>query len=710
MQPIEQSCLTSLDGSGLKKDEEALINGLKPISGLVANFNKRIREASEQGQDQSLKRLKQHLPSEWTTSIDIDIEHRKLEIVGLHLSTNRLSPGSTSQQPGISTIQCDSRIEPGNIDPATSEIFQCQTNYLTFQKKAHFSCYIVQTYFSPSGKHLFISGCDSLKDHSLVSWRQDADGNWLENSRSRVGAQQIIPQLNRSENTLLTCCSEDGKVKVSTLNSDGHWVESRVLEHSPLEDGYEPVMASFNPVQDKIMTYDQCAGSINVLRLDGSRWTLLDQPVKIRQCGPRALNFVPTNTFLMTHNVEKATIWHLNEQRNCIARVFVKACDRVISDCQLSWDESHALVLLDNRVFFLAHDAYGKWSQVGEVHHSEQPVEINQGVRGTNRICSASFNPSATFALTRDLARKTKISGYNANVDWVEKIEIPSCDNATFSTSGYKVLADFGGGSFKIWDCGSGNLNKPQILEHPGSDRAIFSRSEKQLLSYGNETNYACIWGDDREGNLIEKARACHQGGIIIAHFNLKEDSVLTVGHDCTVKIQGLDTDDEWLEQLEVKHQKPIDVAQFSRSGRLAFSVSQDSTAGIMGRDDKGKWTQQALTKPGPYLIKCAQFNKWENHFLIFGKDYKDHDKPGFVQLWSIGDDGKWAEREMIKLDHPVKVADFSPDGGHLIIHCKKNPGGVPKGDTVLLWKIPVSPPGQSLHNPTQGLSSHSAR
>ena len=63
-----------------------------------------------------------------------------------------------------------------------------------------------------------------------------------------------------------------------------------------------------------------------------------------------------------------------------------------------------------------------------------------------------------------------------AVVDWVEKIEIPSCDNASFSTSGYKVLADFGGGSFKIWDCGSGNLNKPQILEHPG----IYPTAEAQ--------------------------------------------------------------------------------------------------------------------------------------------------------------------------------------------------------------------------------------
>lgn len=44
MQPIAQSSLRSVDGSGLKKDEEALIKGLKPISGLVASYNKRVKK------------------------------------------------------------------------------------------------------------------------------------------------------------------------------------------------------------------------------------------------------------------------------------------------------------------------------------------------------------------------------------------------------------------------------------------------------------------------------------------------------------------------------------------------------------------------------------------------------------------------------------------------------------------------------------------
>lgn len=705
MQPTEQ-CYFSIGTTGnttgcsLKKEEEALINSLKPTSGLVANFNKRIREASSQEQFQSLKRLKQYLPAGWKTTTEFD--DRKLEIVGLNFSTGHLSPDAALQQSDTKMIPSDSRIGPGNVDRTKGDIFHCQANCLELKLKTSFNLNIQHIYFSFSGKNLFINGCDSLTDHSLVSWRQDANGNWSENSRIRVGAQKITPKLNRSENTLLTHGSRDGKVKVSTLNSVGRWVESLVLEHTPLVDGYQPVMASFSPVQDKIMTYDHRTGIINVLRMDGSRWTLLNQPTKIRQCGARALNFVPTNNFLMTYSAEKATIWRFNDQRNCIDHIFDKVCDSLISDCQLSWDEQHAFVLVDNRVFFLAHDAYGKWSQVGEIHHSEQPVEVDRGVRVSNRICSVSFNPSGRFALTRDLARKTKISGYGDNAVWVEKTEIPSCDYVSFSTSGRKVLANFGGGSFKIWDSTlTGNLDKPQTLEHIGSDRAIFSRSEKQLLlSYGKETDYACIWGDDGEGNLIEKTRVCHQGGIIDAHFNTREDSVLTVGNDYTVKIQRLSRDDKWLEQLEIQHQKKIDFARFSPSGRFAFSLSQNSTACIMGQGDNGEWAQQVVSQPGPLLIKLVHFNKSENHFLTFGKDDKDQDKPGFVQLWSIGDDGKWAEKELIKLNHPVKEAGFSPDGDHLIIHCRNIPWGVPKGDTVLLWKIPASLPRQPLNSP----------
>ncbi|WP_422459094.1 WD40 repeat domain-containing protein [Endozoicomonas sp. ALB115] len=693
MQPIAQSSLRSVDGSGLKKDEEALIKGLKPISGLVASYNKRIREASEQGQDQSFKRLKQHLPSEWTTSIDI--EHRKLEIVGLHLSTNRLSPGTTSQQTAISTIQCDNRIEPGNIAPAKSEIFQCQANNLEFITMASFGGYILDACFSPTGKTLLISGCDSLNDHSPVTCRQGADGNWSEKSRSKVEAsEEILFQLNRLENTLLSITPE-GHLNVSTLNSYDHWKKTRVLEPPPLEDGDEQVKARFSPLQDKIMSCNPLTGKINVLHVDGnSQWTLLNPLGDIRQVGLTAPEFNATNNYLITYNGTKVTIWGCDDQSNCLENKFEKNYDSSIEDCQMSDDEQHALIFpRGNQVFFLACDVDGHWSQVGEVRHSAQIVNhCNENV--CNRICKAYLNNSGQYALTHDLAKKCIISGHDDNGAWVEKREIPSCDLVSFSISGRKVLARLGRGSFKIWGCHSGNrLDKGQPLEHIGSDRACFSPSENLLLSFGNLTNYACIWGDDEDGNLIEKARICHQRGINFARFNGQEDSVLSISRDCTVKVQWLDRDGKWQGQLMVQHQKRIDFADFSISGRLAFTVSMDGTACILGRDDNSEWTLQAITRHDGYVIQGALFNKLDNHFLTFGCSDKDHDKSGFVQFWSIGNDGKWAEKELITLAHPVEIAKFSPDSDHIMIHCQNNSGSatLPRGATALLWKIPAS-------------------
>ncbi|WP_257286177.1 WD40 repeat domain-containing protein, partial [Endozoicomonas sp. SESOKO1] len=684
MQPIAQGYHRSIDGSGLQKDEEASSNSLKPISGLVADSNSRIKEVSGTEQNNTIKRLKKDLPPEQAISIDTNIDHRKLEIVRHKFSTTHLSPGTTSQQPDIEMIQFDRRIEPGNIDPAKREIFQSQANCLELQLNVSFDCFIFHTCFSPSGNHLFISGCDSSTDHRLVSWRKDADGNWWENSRSMVGSQIITLQLNQSENTLLTCDSQDGNVKVSTLNSDGRWEESLVLEHTPLVKGYEPVMASFSPLQDKIMTYDHHAGKINVLQVDGNnRWTRLNQPAEIRQSSQVALNFKATNNYLLTYNDTQATIWGCSDQSNCIKQKFDRDYGGFIEDCQLSNDERHAFILLrNNQVFFLACDDNGHWSQVGEVRHFRQTYELevkvdeepDRTIVDWNHIYTASFNASGQYALTSDFAKQTIISGYDDNGAWVEKLDIRDCDYAFFSHTGRKVLARLSTGSYKIWDCTSTgiSLDKAQTLEHIDSKLITIGPSENLFLSYGDETNYACIWGDDGEGHLVEKARVCHQGGIFAAHTNAQEDSVLTVGHDCTVKIQGLERDGKWREQLVVQNKQNIDFAEFSPSGRLAFTVSQDSTACILGRDDNGEWVQHAVIKRSPFSIKSAKFNKLENHFLIFGNHFmnfgKDNDKPGFVQLWSIGDDGKWAKTELIKLDHPVKEADFSPDGDHLII------------------------------------------
>ncbi|WP_257266674.1 WD40 repeat domain-containing protein [Endozoicomonas sp. ONNA2] len=387
------------------------------------------------------------------------------------------------------------------------------------------------------------------------------------------------------------------------------------------------------------------------------------------------------------------------------------------------------MVFGGSKAIFLGCDVDGNWSQIGEVcHPGYYSKELNQYV--SSLLYQASFNASRQYALSLDTDNNAIISGYDDQGSWVVKTEIKHCSsNAQFSPSGRKLLAlllnrqdcdktadpvDQGQppehtshhqgfikrtyGNFKLWDCSSpgDRLDNAQTLEHSGANHGIFSPSENFLLSYGTESNGVCIWGYNEEGNLVEKARVSHPVGIIDAAFNAQEDSVLTRSNGNVVKIQSLDSQGKWQEQLEVEHQRHVYKARFSRSGHLAYTFSLN-TACILGRDNNGKWIKQAMTNlVNDYSIEGADFNGLENHFLIYGNklNRKDKHQPGLVQIWGIGDDGQWAKREQINLDHSVKSAKFSPDDDLLLIQCNNDRNRLrsSKKGTVLLWKMPVGP------------------
>ncbi|MGO0305125.1 WD40 repeat domain-containing protein [Endozoicomonas acroporae] len=611
--------------------------------------------------------------------------------------------------------------QPCFIDPMKADTFQCQTNYLKLKLLVSLDECILDVRFGPTGKNLVIMGCDDYDDSSLGIWQQGADGNWLQKGLVEDYRKIFRCQLNRLENTLLSS-SDNGIVTVNTLNSDGRWVLAEVLEHTPTHKNYPKVQVAFSPLQDKIMSWDPQTGKINVLREDSNgRWTPLTQTKEIchfQQCGPQQPLFKATNNYLLTYQGTTATIWNCSNESNCLVEKKVIECNRNILSAQLSDDEQHALILTEGpQVVFQGCDLDGNWSQIGEICHPESRLNrLNNRI--TNVICNASFNASGQYALTLDADDKAIISGYDDDGVWGVKTEIQGCAKAEFSPSGRKLLArlfqnkgqtlehsgiseaifSLSYGNFQLWNCNStgGWLDKGQTLEHSGCSDVIFSPSENLLLSYGNETNFACIWGDDEEGNLVEKAKVGHQGGIDYAAFNTQEDSVLTRSRDRTLKITALNSQGKWQEQLVVQDQSDTCDARFSLSGYLAYTISLDETACILGRDDSGKWVKQAVTTPGAYSVDGAQFNELDNHFLIYGNktNRKDKRQPGLVQLWGIDDDGKWAEKEQIKLDYPVKLAKFSPDSDHLVIQChdKRRQFSLAEAAIALLWKIPASP------------------
>ncbi|MGI2029428.1 hypothetical protein [Endozoicomonas acroporae] len=708
--------LSRAAASKIETGEWQLFNNLKPLFESVAAYNKYAAKVSEPEQLKSLERLKRNAPPE--LSIITAIGQRKLEIIGLKISMMPSSdavPGDAShqhEQPISIAAVNDGQLQDialnnthaGNIDPAKADIFQCQENYLELQLAACFDHHIIEASFSPMSKNLLIRGCNDGGDFRLKIWRQGADGNWLQKGDVEDSASIYRYELNRSENTLLSS-SYDGNVKVSTLNSDGRWEEAVVLALTPYDEDYPRMEAGFSPGQNKIMSYDPQNGKINVLRQDSNgRWTPLTQTKEIihyKHTGPQQPPFKATNDYFLTYQGSKVTIWACNDESNCLEEKKVFECGGNIASAQLSDDEQHAVIFTwGNQTIFLGCDVDGNWSQIGEICHPATIItDDNQHI--TNLVCRALFNATGHYALTKDIDNTVIVSGYNAYGVWEGKAEIRCCSDARFSPSGGKILARFeSGGSFKLLDCKSPDdrLDQGQTFVHHASREALFSPSENLLLSYGYKSNFACIWGDDEEGNLVEKARVYHLAGIDYAAFNAREDSVLTRGCDWTVKIHGLDSQGKWQERLAFKHLLEIREARFSTSGRFAYTFSQDTTAAILGCDDNGKWTTLAVTEPGAYGIHGAHFNALENHFLAYGNkiNRKDTDQSGLVQLWGIGDDGKWIKKEEVIVDFPIKHAKFSPDSEHLVIYCndvRQEPFHSEAG-IALLWKIPANVPG----------------
>uniref|UniRef100_UPI002147808B WD40 repeat domain-containing protein n=1 Tax=Endozoicomonas sp. ONNA2 TaxID=2828741 RepID=UPI002147808B len=534
-------------GSKIETGEWQLFNNLKPLCESVADYNKKASKVPESEQTKWLERLKRNSPPELT--IITAIGQRKLEIIGLKISMMQpsdagLVDASQQHEQHNSTAAVDEPLQDialdnrqgGKIDPTKAGIFQCQANYLELELVDSFDHHIIETSFSPMGKNLLIHGCDGGGDFSLKIWRQGADGNWLQKGEVGGSAPIYRHEFNRSENTLLSS-SYDGNVKVSTLDSDGRWEEALVLALTPYDDDYPRMVAGLSLAQGKIMSYDPQNGKINVLSQDSNgRWTPLTQTKEIlhgMETGPQQPPFQATDGYLLTYLGTKVTLWACNDESNCLEKKKVFECGGNIASAQLNDDEQHAVIFTwCNQTIFLGCDVHGNWSQIGKIDHPATMInDDNQHL--DNFVCRALFNATGQYALTHDTENTVIVSGYNANGVWIGKAEIRCCTDARFSPSGGKVLTRFArGGYYKLLDCKSPDdrLDKGQTFEHIDSREALFSPSESLLLSYGYKSNFACIWGDDEEGNLVEKTRVYHLGGIDYAAFNAQEDSVLTRG------------------------------------------------------------------------------------------------------------------------------------------------------------------------------------
>ncbi|MBO9480280.1 WD40 repeat domain-containing protein [Salinisphaera sp. G21_0] len=716
MQPTAAS---NAPAGRLEDSGQQVLEGLKNLHGAAAAFNKLIAQAPEMHQERSLKWLKQYLPPECFLTA---VNERK--VAGLHISMRQRSSedglsGVMQQHQQLQDVAVNNR-QPDTIDPMVEDIFHCQTDYLRLEAKLIVDYSVFDASFSPANEYLVIHGC-SRDGHRLGIWRPGTDGKWLDEHNWKSLAPDAVMryQLNNPGLTILSD-NHDGSVLVSKSKDIDPGQEEVALEHTPGNEESPKEMAGFRPLQDKIITRDVQTGKISVWGEDiNGRWTPLTQNKEIRHWPMKdsvQMCFGARSNCLLTCEGRTATFWSCNDESKCLEEIKTIECNSKISSVQFSDDERHALILTEcNEVVFVGCDADGNWLQIGEISHHEG--RLNHLNEHEGSVVYASINATGQHTLTLDKDRKALISGYDDDGAWVVKTEMQDCAYARFSPSGRKLRASLykpeGSNSetiysptnvnYKVFDC---SRLKAQTLEHAGSSDIIFSPSENLLLSYGFSSNYACIWGDDGAGNLVEKARAGnYQTGISRAAFNAQEDSVLTLDFGKNVKIQGLDSQGKLQEQLlVVQHSDYIFDAQFSHSGSLAYSISL-GTACILGREMNGEWIKLAQTNstPGVYCIEGAHFNGPENHFLTYGNklDREDQHQPGLVQLWGIDDDGNWVEKDKVILDHNVGMVKFSPDGDHLFIYCfneQRDPADDSNFSTVLVWKIPATSGQETAH------------
>ncbi|MGO0307384.1 WD40 repeat domain-containing protein [Endozoicomonas acroporae] len=692
---------------------------LKKLHGPAEVFNKCIEIAP--ASTPSLKQLTPDLPPE--PGITTTTDQRKiaeLPISKMQQSSKDGLPGAMQEHEQPLDVAVNNR-QPNTIDPMVEDIFHCQTDYLRLEAQFSFNYGVFDASFSPEGQDLVIHGC-SRDDYRLGIWRPGTDGKWLDEHKWMSLAPDAVMryQLNKSGLTMLSD-NHDGSVLVSKSKDIDPGQEKVALQHTPGNEQSPKEMAGFSPLQDKIITRDVQTGKISVWGEDiNGRWTPLAQNKEIHHWPMQdsvQICFGARSNCLLTCEGSTATFWSCNDENKCLEEIKTIECNSKILSVQFSDDERHALILTEgNQEVFMGCDADGNWLQIGEISHPEG--RLNHLNEHEGSVVYASINASGQHTLTLDKDRNALISGRDDDGAWVVKTELQDCAYARFSPSGRKLRASLykpeGSGSetiyrstnviYKVFDCS--RPDKAQTLEHPGSSDIIFSPSEDLMLSYGFGSEFACIWGNDGAGNLVEKARVGHyQMGISHAAFNAQEDSVLTLDLSSrNLKIQGLDSQGKPHKQLVVKHSDHILDAQFSHSGNLAFSTSLD-TASILGRETNGEWIKLAQTNPtlGVYGIKGVHFNGPENHFLTYGNklDSNDQHQPGLVQLWGIDADGKWVEKDKIVLDYRVGMVKFSPSSDHLFIYCineQRDPDADSNFSTVLVWKIPATSGQETAH------------
>ena len=227
-------------------------------------------------------------------------------------------------------------------------------------------------------------------------------------------------------------------------------------------------------------------------------------------------------------------------------------------------------------------------------------------------------------------------------------------EDARFSPDGRHLATASDDTTAKIWWRGDGQWQEKATVEHTHGVREVnFSPDGSHLVTVSEDDTVKISGIVD--GQWQEKATIQHDDWVSSTIFS-PDGSHLVIGHGITARMWGFDAG-QWQEKTVIPHRGLVGSSSFTPDGSHFVSAFAD-TAKIWEFVD-GHWQEKATIQHEFVLNAC---------FSPDGKHLTTAPCRGDAvnKIWGLDEDGQWRER--ITICDGGRLAEFSPDGSHLVI------------------------------------------